>query len=106
MRTMHNSVAAIRAAHPRTSFVRPSARHRERRLGLLGGALPRLMVVRRPARRGSSAWRALHVSQLVPASGAAQASSPLRTHPRFTWTRPGAGAERRSTTRDAAPWRG
>jgi hypothetical protein len=103
---MHNSVAAIRAAHPRTSFVRPSARHRERRLGLLGGALPRLMAVRRQARRGSSAWRALHVSQLVPARPRTPDRSPLRRHPRFTWTRPGAGLERRSTTRDAAPWRG
>ena len=103
---MHNSVAAIRAAHPRTSFVRPSARQRERRLGLLRGALPRLVAVPRREPRGTSPLDAIRSHGLVPAPSQPQTRSPLRRHSRFTWSRPGVVVERRSTTRDAARWQG
>jgi hypothetical protein len=100
---MQSPVAAIRAAHPRTSFVRQSGRSRERHLGLRGGALPRLVSAPRTAPGGRI--DALRGQEIVPEAPRPR-TSPLRRTPAFRWSSSLASTERGAVARRATPWRG
>src|SRR2546422_5294799 len=90
---MQHSIAAKYAARPAARFVRPSARARERRLGLraIGSfrpASPQLTVLRRadlgPLVQLHAGWRALHAARPVPS-----VSASLRHTARIRWAHAG-----------------
>jgi hypothetical protein len=105
MRSMQNSVAAIRAGRSRARYVLPQAHRRERRLGLH-------RLFRTPALRseqvlaGLHPFEALRLASRRPASvevaGASGAPvAALRREPRMRWA-PQTGLR----SRRSAPWRG
>jgi hypothetical protein len=103
---MQSSVAAIRGTRLRTSFVRPSSRHRERQLGLQRASLTRPTAS--PAEGllgGELTVASLHAARaLWPVVVRVSGSHPLRREPRYTWTWDLAARARRSVV-DPPPWR-
>jgi hypothetical protein len=107
---MEHSIAAKYAARPAAHFVRPSARTRERRLGLRAAgsfqpATTRSTVLRRVdgsvLARLRGGWRAFRAARPVRATDG-------RPRPMIAmhWARSGrAGSDRRSSAA-TAPWRG
>ncbi len=107
---MEHSIAARYTVRPAARFVRPSARARERRLGLRAhgsfqAATPRATVLRRadlgPLVRLRAGWRAIRPA-------APQAASSGQPRPRVAMTWPNSlrsGTARRSSAAPA-PWRG
>ena len=100
---MQSPVAAIRAAHPRTSFVRALGHQRERHLGLRGGALARLVPVPRTVPHRS--LQSLRSSGVTPEATRPRTSA-LRRTPLMRWSRSPAVGERGPVARHATPWRG
>ena len=107
---MQHSIAAKYAARPAARFVRPSARTRERRLGLrpsgsLVPAAARATVLRRPdvapLTHLRAGWRAI-----TPATGATSTGGDLRPVVQMRWaTSVRTGTAGRSSAA-SAPWRG
>ncbi|HYC07969.1 MAG TPA: hypothetical protein VEG29_08610 [Candidatus Binatia bacterium] len=107
---MQHSIAAKYAARPVASFVRPSSRVRERRLGLRAqgtfqAAPSRATVLRRadlpPLVRLRASWRAIR-----PATAARAVGGRIRPAVTMSWARSAySGADRRSGA-PAAPWHG
>jgi hypothetical protein len=106
---MERSIAARYAARPSARFVHPSARARERRLGLRGAgsfrpATTRLTVLRRPAGgvlahlRGD--WRAIRAA--TPRRAAGGVPRPAVT---FRWTGSALAGSTRRSSAATAPWR-
>ncbi len=107
---MQHSIAAKYTARPAASFVRPSARVRERQLGLRARgtfqpASPWPTVLRRtdlpPLVRLRAGWRAVR-----PARSSRASSGRLAPVARMSWARsdrPGAGRRRGAA---GAPWLG
>jgi hypothetical protein len=106
---MERSIAARYAARPAARFVHPSARARERRLGLHGAssfrpASSRLTVLRRPGDgilaqlRGD--WRAVTAAPRRITDG--------RPRPPvvFRWTGSAVAGSTRRSSAATAPWRG
>jgi hypothetical protein len=106
---MEHSIAAKYAARPAARFVRPSARTRERRLGLrvtgtFRATAGRATVLRRadlgPLARMRASWRAIRPAvPQRPVSG--------RPRPQVTMTWPRTGLRRGSSDRSSAasaPW--
>jgi len=110
MRPMEHSIAAKYAARPTARFVRPSARHRQRRLGLgvMGSFSPapsRATVLRTLDRGPLVALRAASRS-LRPAQSRRGLAGPPRPIAAMQWARVGtAGASRRPGAA-VAPWQG
>ena len=107
---MERSIAARYAARQTARFVTPSARARERRLGLRGvgsfqPASTRLTVLHRPGDgilaqlRGD--WRAIRAAQPRRAS-----NGRLRPAVAYRWTGSNPAASTRRSSAAAAPWRG
>lgn len=107
---MERSIAARYAARQSARFVTPSARARERRLGLRGAgsfraATSRLTVLQRPADgilaqlRGD--WRAVRA-----APSRRAANGRLRPQVGFRWTGSTASGSTRRSSAAMAPWRG
>jgi len=106
---MDHSIAAKYAARPAAHFVRPSARARERRLGLnptgLRAEAGRATVLRRPqlppltSLRGR--WRSIK-----PAADTRAVSGPPRPRVEMTWARSGRTVVVRRSSAATAPWRG
>ena len=110
LRPMERSIAAKYAARPAARFVRPSARARERRLGLRAAgsfqaASTRPTVLRRPGgsvlARLRGGWRAFRAARPAARPTAGRGPSSRCTGPRSGR----AGADRRSSAA-TAPWRG
>ncbi len=106
---MDHSIAAKYAARPAAHFVRPSARTKERRLGLhptgqFRSSAERATVLRRPdlaplvSLRGR--WRSIQ-----PAASAPAADGPPRPRVSMTWSRSGRAGVVRRTSAATAPWR-
>jgi len=107
---MERSIAAKYAARPAARFVHPSARARERRLGLRAAgsfqaASTRPTVIRRSGggvlARLRGGWRAFRAARPVrPTDG--------RPRPQIAmhWARSGRAATDRRSSAATAPWRG
>jgi hypothetical protein len=106
---MDHSIAAKYAARPAAHFVRPSARTRERRLGLhptgsFRSAAERATVLRRPdvaplvSLRGR--WRSIQ-----PAVARRAPEGPPRPLVSMTWARSGRAGVVRHSSAGSAPWR-
>ena len=107
---MQHSIAARFAARPAARFVRPSARARERRLGLrpMGSFRPAsatLTVLRRadlgPLVQLHAGWRALHAARPVHST-----SGSLRRTDRMRWGHSGDSPATRRAGATSAPWQG
>ena len=105
---MQHSIAAKYAARPVASFVRPTSRVRERRLGLrvTGSFQPasvRATVLRRadlpPLVRLRASWRAIH-----PAVSKRPATGRLRPTVTMDWARSGRPGTARRPGAASAPW--
>jgi hypothetical protein len=107
---MERSIAARYAARQTARFVTPSARARERRLGLGGAgsfrpAGTRLTVLQRPGDgilaqlRGD--WRAVRAARHRPAN-----DGQLHPPAAYRWTRTAASGSTRRSSAATAPWRG
>lgn len=105
---MQHSIAAKYAVRPVARFVRPSARARERRLGLrvtgsFQPATPRATVLRRadlgPLVQLRASWRAVSATRPERPSGFS-----LRAHT-MSWAGTGRPGGRRGSAAPA-PWRG
>jgi hypothetical protein len=104
---MHHSIAARFAARPAARFPRPSARVRERRLGLRSTAAfraaPALPTVLRSADLGPLAQLRAGWLAVTPARSTRHATGRLRPSP-MAWTR-SAGSRSHRPSAVAAPWR-
>jgi len=107
---MERSIAARYAARQTARFVTPSARSRERRLGLRGAgsfrpASAHLTVLQRPGDailaqlRGD--WRAVRAAQ-----PRATGNGRIRPQIRFHWSGSAASGSTRRSSAATAPWRG
>ena len=106
---MDHSIAAKYAARPAARFVRPSARVRERRLGLRTAGTFRAPGVRTtvlhgaevaPLTRLRASWRAIH-----PARARRQAGGRPRPLVAMEWARSGRPGTVRRPGATSAPWR-
>jgi len=105
MDLMHSSVAAIRGARVSARFVRPSARHRQRQLGLRRADLTRPPV--RPASpTGSLVARLRARDGMVVVGPPAGRAAPLGRRAIFRWSTGPVALSRRPRPYRAAPWRG
>ena len=105
---MQHSIAAKYAARPAARFVRPSARARERRLGL------RAAGSFQPASRRATIVRHLDLSPLVQMRARWRSIKPARPHAPLVgrlqpvvimrWARSGVGRAPRASA-PSAPWR-
>ena len=110
MAGMEHSIAAKYAARPGARFVRPSARARQRRLGLRSSdafrpASSRAAVLR-PSELGPlvalrASWRAIR-----PVGGRRPASGPPRAPVEMHWAHSGGTRSTRRRSAAMAPWRG
>ena len=107
---MERSITARYAARPAAQFVRPSARARERQLGLKGAgsfhpASTRLTILRRPGDgilaqlRGD--WRAI-----TAATPRRVVDARPRPQVAYRWTGSAASGATRRSSAATAPWRG
>lgn len=106
---MQHSIAARLAARPTARFVRPSARARERRLGLVRTMTfrpvdTRPTVLRPGEPRGLLALRA-RTRPIVPGPGR-RASGIVAPVVAYFWTRPGLQGIVHGARAGSAPWRG
>jgi hypothetical protein len=103
---MQHSQAAICAGRPRTRFVVPAARHRQRRLGLAGAVYePALARTANEHRRPVDALRAAARSHAIVAVRGAGRAERLSGRAQPAWSRHVASGLRRARPRSAAPWR-
>jgi hypothetical protein len=107
---MQHSIAAKYAARPAARFVRPSARSRERRMGLrpsssISPATYRATVLHRadiaPLTHLRAGWRAI-----TPARGATRTVGHLRPRVTMRWSNAGLPGADRHSSAAPAPWRG
>jgi hypothetical protein len=105
---MEHSIAAKYAARPAARFVRPSARNRERRLGLrMNGTFRatagRATVLRRadlgPLARMRASWRAIR-----PAVGQRPVTGRVRPQVTMVWPRSGRTGSAGRSGAASAPW--
>jgi hypothetical protein len=111
MMAMQHSIAAKFAARPVARFVRPSARARERRLGLPTGSAFHTATERSPTAaqadvgplvRLRARWRAIRPAPVRRPSG-----GPIRRPGAISWSRSArSGAATRRPGVATAPWRG
>lgn len=109
MRSMHSSVAAIRGARVSARFVRSSARHRQRQLGLQRSDLTRLLQAghAQPLAPTASLVDRLHARHgMVVAERPTRAVAPLRRNAVVCWATGPVALSRRPRPYRAAPWRG
>jgi len=109
MRLMHSSVAAIKGARVSARFVRPSARHRQRQLGLQRSDLTRPVPAAhsRPPSPTASLVERLHGRHgMVVAAPPTHAVAPLRRTTAVRWATGPVALSRRPRPYRAAPWRG
>ena len=105
---MDHSIAAKYAARPAARFVRPSARHRQRRLGLgVSGsfhAAPMRATVLRTTDLGPLVALRAASRSLRPARGRRTFAGPPRSVPVIQWARLGPGSGSRRPGAAVAPW--
>jgi hypothetical protein len=105
---MDHSIAAKYAARPAAHFVRPSARARERRLGLIPSGLRaesgHATVLRRPELPPLVSLRARWRS-IKPATETRAVSGPPRPRVDMTWSRSGRTGIGHRSSAATAPWR-
>jgi len=109
MRAMYSSVAAIRGARVGARFVRPSARHRQRQLGLQRPDLIRAAaaVRARPVSPTTALVDRLHGRDgMVVAAPPIGAVAPLRQRAAIRWATGPVALSRRPRPYRAAPWHG
>jgi hypothetical protein len=106
---MHSSVAAIRGARVSARFVRPSARHRQRQLGLQRADLTRPAAAPRvrPASPTASLVERLRARRgMVVAGPPTGGLAPLGHRVIYRWSTGPVALSRRPRPYRAAPWRG
>ncbi|MFI5291283.1 MAG: hypothetical protein ACHQ02_00290 [Candidatus Limnocylindrales bacterium] len=105
---MDHSIAAKYAARPAAHFVRPSARTKERRLGLhptgaFRSSTDRATVLRRsdlaPLVSLRGRWRSIQ-----PATISRAAAGPPKPRVEITWSRSGRASVIRRSSAATAPW--
>jgi hypothetical protein len=106
---MQHSIAARLTARPTASFVRPSTRARERRLGLVRTMTfrpvdTRPTVLRPGEPRGLLALRAR--TRPILAAPCRRTSGIVAPVVTYSWTRPGAEGIVHGSRAGSAPWRG
>ncbi|MFI5262736.1 MAG: hypothetical protein ACHQZR_09315 [Candidatus Limnocylindrales bacterium] len=106
---MHSSVAAIRGARVSARFVRPSARHRQRQLGLQRPDLTRAAAsaLVHPVAPTAALVDRLHGRHgMVVAAPRSGGPAPLDRRASFHWATGPLTLLRRPRPYRAAPWRG
>jgi hypothetical protein len=103
---MQHSLAAIRAGRPRTRFVAPAARQRQRRLGLARAVYePAVARSANERRRPVDALRTAARSHAIVAVRGAGRAERLSGRAQLAWSRQVVTGLRRARPRSAAPWR-